>query len=252
VRAPAQRVREGADGNEDLSAFIAACKDEAALSSVSPNVSASPIPRQTSEFESSLLDMPHLELAPHHPHPHHHSPHLVDDDNRYDQHHHEPLLDDSDARLAVVVGGHENDDRFANNNIDEQSDPPLVARRKRGRPKGTFNRRRGEDEFVEVQVSGGVVGALEQHRLASNLPPDVRNYQPLLERADRANPRPKRVRVLPLAYWKGEKPIYVVRTRDDNLPEVAGYGIVNGAEDRSLHGKKETKKKSKKKGENNG
>lgn len=243
MRAPAQRVREGADGNEDLSAFIAACaKDEAALSSLSPNVSVSPIPRRAaaSEFESSLLDMPHLELAPRH------SPHLVDDDNRYDQHHHEPLLDDSDARLAVVVGGGENDDRFANK---EQPDPP---RRKRGRPKGTFNRRRGEDEFVEVQVSGGVVGALEQHRPASNLPPDVRNYQPLLERADRANPRPKRVRVLPLAYWKGEKPIYVVRTRDDNLPEVAGYGIVNGAEDRSLHGKKETKKKSKKKGENNG
>ncbi len=123
-----------------------------------------------------------------------------------------------------------------------------VVKRGRGRPKGTRNKRRAPDEFVDVEVSHGVVGPLQQERIVEEpgfVPRDVLNYQPLLQREDRTNPRPQRVRVLPLAYWRGEKPIYGVRTREDNVPEVAGYGLVGGLENRAEMDKKKKKKNKK-------
>lgn len=202
LEAPSGRFTENSDGVEDLSTFM---RNVVPLPPSKPDIrsaTASPVPPPP----AAALVSPNISASP--------IPH---------QQHQQG----NDLWSLSELG----DEAFAENVLDNDGVPVATQRaplkRGRGRPKGTLNKRRGADEFVDVEVSNGVVGPLEQHRIElAYIPPDVLNYQPLLDRQDRTNPRPKRVRVLPLAHWKGEKPIYVVRTREDNVPEVAGYGSV--------------------------
>jgi hypothetical protein len=243
--APSARVAVGEDDVEDLSAFFGACnvpkkpKKIVAVPSASVGDDGDGVEALTAFFDAyDVPSMPKKTGSPKKQERFVVSPPDLSVS---------PIAARGDLWSPADVGGEEQLHISEQAKLHEEpfrSFRAPVGSKKRGRPKGGVNKRRAEDSFVEVDVSRGVVGPLVQQRdEAKIIPVDALNYQPLLEREDRQSVYPKRVRVLPLAYWRGEKPIYGVRTRDDNVPQVAGYGIVGAPLDEDDRQKLEVPKR---------
>lgn len=136
-------------------------------------------------------------------------------------------LDSSSASQSVKRGLFEAQTAKKRKSAKENDVPPPAPRRRRYDSEEEDEKGDEEDDEEDEEDEE----EREPYRLLQErLPPpqiaplDWRRYDPFAERPAQHVQRPRRLRVRPVAYWLGEKPVYQPRSSGDNLPQLLGYG----------------------------